>query len=119
MIRTVAIGETGSFRYIGVKPSIDESISRQIFGELVIPFWLSPWNGHHDERVNGQTHTEFSFDVGDAIDLLGDELVDEETLKIANQIVELLGSHGDEIQFLPEVLPIDFQTPMFGEELTK
>jgi hypothetical protein len=118
MKRKVAIGETGSFRYVGVKPSVDESVSKQIVGELVIPRWLSPWNGHHDKCVNGQTHTEFSIDVGDAIDLFGDEFVDGETLKIAKQIAELLRLQGDKIQFSQEVVPIDFQTPLFGKEQT-
>lgn len=116
---TIGIGETSSFRYIGIKPPIDDVLACQIIGEIDIPTWLSYFYrvGVHEECGNdGVLYTEFSFDIGDAIDDRGREEVEEATLDIAYQIAELLEKLGHEIIMLDEEVTIDFQTPLFGEE---
>ena len=87
----VAIGETSSFRYIGVEPPIDNSLAEQIHGEIVIPNWLS-WFHEVREKCgdDGISYTEFSFDVGDALDIRGRKEVEYATLEIAYQVTKLL-----------------------------
>jgi hypothetical protein len=116
--RRVAIGETSSFRYIGVEPPIDDSLANQIHGEIIVPQWLSWFHGVRQEEgvKDGATHTEFGFDVGDTLDTYGPEKVDAATLEITYQIAELLEKLGDEIAVLDEQVTIDFRTPLFGEE---
>ena len=115
--RRIAIGETSSFRYIGVEPPIDASLAQQIHREVIVPNWFSWYHGVREEcGKDGIAYTDFGFDVGDALDCVGRAEVDEATLEIAYQIAELLEKLGEEITMLDEIVTIDFQTPLYGEE---
>jgi hypothetical protein len=116
MDRRIGIGETSSFRYIGIIPSIDTDLSEQILSKIHIPHWLSRMTSLVSLQIeDDKTHTEFGMDVGDALDILGSEKVDKETVVIATQIAEMLRANGDLVEIL-EQITIDYDHPMFGED---
>lgn len=116
--RTVAIGETSSYRYIGVKPPLDDTVAERICKAVILPDWVElPDLGYMQRTLTeAPDHTEFGFEVSFGLDYLGQDVVDASTTRVAQQIAHLIRSIGDEVTVLEGVFPTDFQTPLFSEE---
>ena len=115
--RTIAIGETSSCRYIGVKPPLDEVIAEQICTATILPDWVELPDLGYVQRTDSEApdHTEFGFDAGFGLDYLGQDMVDTNTAHVAQQIAQLLRSLGDQVTVIEGVFPTDFQTPLFSD----
>lgn len=116
--RTVAIGETSSCRYIGVKPPLEDALAEHICKAAILPDWVELPDLSCMQRVRTQApdHTEFGFEVSFGLDYLGQDIVDSSTARVAHQIAQIMRSLGDEVTVLEGVFPTDFQSPLFSEE---
>lgn len=115
--RTIAIGESSSSRYIGVKPPLDEAMAQRVCATVILPDWVELPDLGYAQRTDtdAPAHTEFGFDVSFGLDTLGPDTVDTSTVHVAQQVARLLRGMGDEVALLEGVYPTDFQTPLFGE----
>lgn len=115
--RTIAIGETSSYRYIGVKPPLEDVTAEHISRAATLPDWVELPDLEHVQRLHtpAPAHTEFGFEISFGLDHLGQDVVDTSTARVAQQIANLIRSIGDEVTVLEGVFPTDFQTPLFSE----
>jgi hypothetical protein len=115
--RTIAIGETSSFRYFGIEPPLDDGEIEQIITNTILPEWIifDQFGCTQEPQGDGPAHTELGLEVGQALDSLGRETVDPATVKIAHQISTILQKNGDIVTVLDGILPTDWRTPLFGE----
>ena len=113
----VGIGETSSFRYFGVMPPLDNEEAEALIQGLTLPLIVSFDMGYTQHRRNDSPeHTEFWVGVGEGIDWLGVETVDEESVKLAEQIAKLLRQEGRVVEVLKDIVCTDWRTPIFGED---
>jgi hypothetical protein len=119
--RTIGIGDTSSFRYIGIEPPLEDANVAQIMEQIVLPDWVEfkRISCVQQTDTDGPVYTEFGFEVGTALDSLGNETVDAGTVRVAEQIAELLLRNGDDVTILEGIFPTDFQTPIFGSDWTE
>ncbi len=115
----VGIGETSSYRYFGIKPPIDDQLVKTVTGRLELPYWVGDFQTVYVQtatRDDCPDHTLLGVEAGTAIDVIGEDDVNEGTLNIANQIVRVLKLEGNQVTLHPEITTTDFQTPLFGDE---
>ena len=114
--RTIGIGDTSSFRYIGIEPPLEDTHVARIIEQIILPDWVDFRHIYCVQQTDtdGPIYTELGFDVGTALDLLGNETVNKGTARVAEQIAKLLRNGGDIVTVLDGVFPTDFQTPIFG-----
>lgn len=116
--RIVGIADTSSFRYFGVMPPLEGETIQKVKNELELPWWVGGFHMIYvsqEVRDDCPPHTAFGVDVGDALDLLGRDIVDDGTVQIANSIADILRLGGDIVVVYEEITATDFQTPIFGE----
>lgn len=118
--RKIGVGETSSFRYIGVEPPISNNSADKILKTVAMPEWIIWGMNYHTEAVEGNPpYTEFGADVGDALDAVGREVVDEGAMKLARAIGIILEAEGDTIKLIEPIITTDFEHPIFGSEADK
>jgi len=115
--RKIGVGETSSFRYIGVEPPISDEKADKILKIVAMPEWIIWGMNYHTEVVgDNPSYTEFGADVGDALDTIGREMVDEGAMKLARAIGSILEAEGDTIEIVEPTITTDFEHPIFGAE---
>jgi len=115
--RLIALGETSSSRYIGVKPPLDDVLAEHICSATILPDWVEIPDLSYSQVTHTEApdHTEFGFDVSFGLDWLGQDEVNASAARVVQQIASLLRAAGDEVAVLEGVYPTDFQTPLFSE----
>ena len=116
--RQVAIGETSSYRYIGIEPPLDEKQVSELVEKIILPDWvIFKWISLTQElRDDAPPHTELGFETGTAEDYLGLEVINEGASAVARQVARLLEAEGDDVTVIEHIVPTDFRTPLFGED---
>lgn len=119
--REIRIGDTSSFRYIGIKPPISEITTSTIMKTIRLPLWIV--TGMHDSYTQDPTgvtpenqYTEFGYDVGHIEDIFGRSHVNNVAIVLAYQIAKILERQGDTVKVNPDIVPTDFRTPIFSME---
>jgi hypothetical protein len=117
--RRIGIGETSSFRYIGVEPPIEDAQAEIILKAVKVPKWLIFGMHYHQdqERVDDSpSYTEFLLNVELYTDGRGNERVNRMTVDLAHQIAIVLEIQGDRVEVNDYIVPTDFKTPIFGSK---
>ena len=117
--RRIGIGETSSFRYIGVEPPIGDAQAEMIIRAVKIPKWLifgMRYQQNQEQVDDSPSFTEFWLNVEHSVDGRGNERVNRTTVDIAHQIAIVLELQGDRVEVIDHIIPTDFQTPIFGSE---
>ena len=113
--RKIGVGETSSFRYIGIEPPISSDRADRILKIAAVPTWIIWGMDYHTEVVDDKPpYTEFGADVGDALDTIGRAAVDEGAMKLARAIGSILKAEGDTIEIMEPIITTDFEHPIFG-----
>lgn len=88
---------------------------------LRMPRWMIA--GMHDSYTQDPTgvtpenlYTEFGYDIGFAEDVFGKNHVNKVAIVLAEQVARILERQGDTVRLDPDIVPTDFQTPLFGDE---
>ena len=117
MHRKIGVGETSSFRYIGIEPPISDERADRILKIIAMPHWMIWGIDYHTEAVDGNPpYTEFGADVGDALDILGHKVVDEGAIELARSISKIIEAEGDTFKLVEPMITTDFAHPIFGQE---
>ena len=116
--RRVAIGDTSSYRYIGIEPPVDDAQAASLIEEIVLPDWVvfRAISYTQELREDAPPHTELCFETGTPEEYLGHEVIDQGASAVARQVARLLEKEGDDITLIENIIPTDFKTPLFGEE---
>lgn len=115
--RKIAVGETSSHRYIGIEPPISDEIADRILKIVAMPEWIIWGMDYHTETVGeNPPYTEFGADVGDALDTIGRDAVNEGAMKLARAIGSILEAEGDSIEIKEPMITTDFDHPLFGPD---
>jgi len=115
--RRIGVGETSSFRYIGIEPPISDARADRILKIIAMPEWMIWGMAYHIEAVgDSPPYTEFGADVGNALDTIGREAVDERAMKLARAIGSILEAEGDTIEIVEPMITTDFEHPIFGSQ---
>lgn len=116
--RTIAVGESESYRYFGIEPPLDAATAHEVEKCAQVPKWLGSRSLQYIQKTDGDgpDYTEFYLNVGDALDWRGRDMVNLSTMDIANLLAQLLRRRGDSVSVLPDIIPTDDATPLFGEE---
>ena len=116
-IRYVGIGETSSCRYIGVEPPLDDAVTQRLLKVVAMPPWIVESMGYTTHTVpETPPYTEFGMDAGAELDLRGREAVDAEVVELARVMGRVLAAEGDVIVIYEQMIPTDFEHPLFGPE---
>ncbi len=119
--RTIGLGDTSSFRYIGIEPPLDVATTNEIVEQIVLPDWVDHNYVYRTQQgdSDGPAYTELGFDVGNALDWLGTESVNEGAIRVATQVANLLRVKGDSVAVIDGIYPIDCQAPIFSSGWAK
>lgn len=119
--REIRIGDTSSFRYIGVQPPLSETAAGAVMKTLRLPDWMVA--GMHDSYTQDPTgttpesrYTEFGYDIGLAEETFGRPHVNRIAIVLACQVAKILERQGDSVHLDPDIVPTDFENPLFGEK---
>ena len=118
--REIRIGDTESFRYIGVKPPLSELSAGAVMKIVGLPKWMiAGIDDSYNQNPTGATpenlYTEFGYYIGAAEDLYGKSHVNNVAIVLACQVAKILEQQGDTVTLDTTIVPTDFQTPMFDE----
>lgn len=115
--RRIGVGETSSFRYIGVEPPISDASADRILKIVAMPKWMIWGMAYHTEGAeDSPPYTEFGADVGYALDTIGRVAVDEGAMKLAQAIAGILETEGDTVEIVEPMITTDFEHPIFGNQ---
>lgn len=114
MHRHIAIGETSSYRYIGIAPPLPKETTYTVL--QMLHSHMLAWGEVDRTQVDEDTppYTELFANAGHMIDAIGSDAVDMHTLDAARAIMQLVESTGDSIVLLTPIITTDFQNPLFG-----
>ena len=118
--RSIRIGETKAYRYIGVEPPIPDYRVAQIIRIIKLPGWVATgihFRQNHDHIDKSPTYTEFWVDADHSE--YGDWTINTDTIGIAQLIATVLSYQGDPVEVDEHIIPANPQTPLFGTHANK
>lgn len=118
--RRVGIGSGNSYLDIGIEPPIDDETAQAIIDKLETGdfprIFPSFWSPSVEQNIGGpDAHTVISFNTDDAHRAFPEEFVFA-AQEIARRVTRQLVVLGETVETLPEIVQIDFQTPIFGTD---
>lgn len=112
----IGIGDTSSFRYIAVEPPLSTDLVGRFLQTVELPKWIAASGISPSAELidNAPEVTEFWYDVGDALDYLGENEIDDQIIKIAEKLAQIIEISGNSVELYGYAIPTDFQNPIFG-----
>lgn len=104
--RIISVGEAGSFRYIGIKPPIEQQHADMLIDTIELPY-TGLAGAFSRTVVNEQCEpfTEMGFEASFYLKHYGAEDVDQRIWNAAKEIGTILGQQGDEISYRDGITP--------------
>lgn len=102
--RNISIGESDSSLYIGVKPPLSDEQAIQISRAVRISK-LMMWEWEYRQKQDHVVHdyTEFTCDIGDALDIYDQDEVMAAGAEVAQQIARILREQGDTANVVEDI----------------